>query len=45
MEHEDLERIGKGIYTEGFLSMYLECHNNQKQQETSKRKYLIVKLF
>ena len=25
--------------------MYLECHNNQKQQETSKRKYLIVKLF
>ena len=27
------------------LYMYLECHNNQKQQETSKRKYLIVKLF
>ena len=25
--------------------LYLECHNNQKQQETSKRKYLIVKLF
>lgn len=27
------------------LNLYLECHNNQKQQETSKRKYLIVKLF
>lgn len=27
------------------LVVYLECHNNQKQQETSKRKYLIVKLF
>lgn len=31
--------------TEQIPGLYLECHNNQKQQETSKRKYLIVKLF
>lgn len=34
-----------GINLLMILVLYLECHNNQKQQETSKRKYLIVKLF